>query len=215
MASSARSLPTTLATRERSFSGVSGPFARSIKLNNRYSSAVVPTTRCTSAAAPSCTALRGWVGSTLPSTTGANGRRSAPTAMIFSVADAWAARSVSTGSSSTPSALAVLRPSSASTVSATSEAVSTSLTDSAAPLCGMALRIIDGTPGTPSSVATLIPPADSPNSVMLSGSPPKDAMFSRTHAMAAIWSRMPLFAAPANSLPNNGSTCRNPNTPRR
>ena len=36
---------------------------------------------------------------------------------------------------------------------------------------------------------TETPPEDSPNRVMLSGSPPNDAMFRLTHFRAAIWSR--------------------------
>lgn len=38
---------------------------------------------------------------------------------------------------------------------------------------------------------TLAPPADSPKMVMLSGSPPKAAMFLFTQAMAMCWSRRP------------------------
>ncbi len=40
--------------------------------------------------------------------------------------------------------------------------------------------------GTVSSVVTEIAPADSPKTVTESGSPPKAAMFSRTHRSAAI-----------------------------
>ena len=38
---------------------------------------------------------------------------------------------------------------------------------------------------------TLVPPADSPKIVTLSGSPPNCAMFRSTHWSAAIWSRKP------------------------
>ena len=41
------------------------------------------------------------------------------------------------------------------------------------------------------SVATLVPPADSPNMVTLFESPPNSSMFSCTHFNAAIWSIRP------------------------
>jgi len=44
-------------------------------------------------------------------------------------------------------------------------------------------------------------PADSANTVMLDGSPPKAAMFSRTQRSAAIWSWRPLFPLVAYSVP--------------
>ena len=37
----------------------------------------------------------------------------------------------------------------------------------------------------------LVPPADSPNSVTLDGSPPNAWMFAFTHCRAATWSRIP------------------------
>lgn len=43
------------------------------------------------------------------------------------------------------------------------------------------------------SPETHIAPADWPNSVTLSGSPPKAWMFSCTHRRAAIWSSNPQF----------------------
>lgn len=43
------------------------------------------------------------------------------------------------------------------------------------------------------SPETLIAPADWPNSVTLSGSPPKAAMFSCTQCRAATWSSSPQF----------------------
>ena len=52
-------------------------------------------------------------------------------------------------------------------------------------------------------------PADSPNSVILSGSPPNDDMFSLTHLRPSMRSKMPLFDS-FPSLP-----LRNPSTPRR
>ncbi len=40
------------------------------------------------------------------------------------------------------------------------------------------------------------PPADSPNTVTLDGSPPNEAIWSRTHSKARIWSRSPQFVVP-------------------
>ena len=54
-----------------------------------------------------------------------------------------------------------------------------------APLCGIARWNSPRAAGRPSSVPTLMPPADSPKIVTLSGSPPKVAMLSRTHVSAA------------------------------
>ena len=61
----------------------------------------------------------------------------------------------------------------------------------AAPLWAMARWNRPGREATPSSVPTLMPPADSPKIVTLPGSPPKAAMLSRTHAGRPTWSRMP------------------------
>lgn len=43
----------------------------------------------------------------------------------------------------------------------------------------------------------LIAPADSPNTVTLSESPPKRATLSRTHSSAATWSSSPRLAIPS------------------
>ena len=55
-----------------------------------------------------------------------------------------------------------------------------------------------------SSAATLMPPADSPNSVTLSGSPPNSAMFRLTQSSARIWSARP-SAPVAGSAPSVAS----------
>ena len=47
------------------------------------------------------------------------------------------------------------------------------------------------------SALTDAPPADSPKTVTLSGSPPKPAMLSRTHSSALTWSSSPKFATSA------------------
>ena len=57
-------------------------------------------------------------------------------------------------------------------------------------------------------------PADSPINVMVSGSPPKLAMFWRTYSSALIWSSKPkLPAVPSSSIIS--SVARKPKTPRR
>ena len=43
---------------------------------------------------------------------------------------------------------------------------------------------------------TLLAPTDSPNIVILSGSPPNEAMLSLTHWIAALWSQSPKFPLP-------------------
>ena len=52
-------------------------------------------------------------------------------------------------------------------------------------LCAIALWNSPFAAGVASSVTTLHPPADSPKTVTLSGSPPKPATLSRTHLSAA------------------------------
>ena len=75
----------------------------------------------------------------------------------------------------------------------------------AAPLCRIARRNRPRAAGAPSSAPTLIAPADSPNTVTQSGSPPNASMFSRTQASAASWSRRPRFAG---ASPPPGSRSR-------
>ena len=69
----------------------------------------------------------------------------------------------------------------------------------AAPDWAMALWNRPLAVGVPSSVPTLMPPADSPKIVTLPGSPPKAAMLSRTHSSAATWSSRPRLPEPARS----------------
>ena len=52
----------------------------------------------------------------------------------------------------------------------------------------------------PSSVPTLMPPADSPKIVTSSGLPPNASMLSRTHSSAATWSRIPALPEPRELL---------------
>jgi hypothetical protein len=58
------------------------------------------------------------------------------------------------------------------------------------------------------------PPADSPNTVTLAGSPPIDWTFFATHRSASIWSSRPRLPATAKRSPASGRWVK-PNTPSR
>jgi hypothetical protein len=62
--------------------------------------------------------------------------------------------------------------------------------------------------GSVSKVITAPPPADWPAIVTRAGSPPKAAMFSRTHSSASSQSRMPRMAAASGSQPNPSKPSR-------
>ncbi len=61
-------------------------------------------------------------------------------------------------------------------------------------LCAIACRNRPAARGMASSAATDAAPADWPKTVTSSGSPPKAAMFARTHSSAATWSSRPRLA---------------------
>ena len=84
-----------------------------------------------------------------------------------------------------------------------------------APLCGIAFWNSPRALGRPSSVPTLMPPADSPKMVTFSGSPPKAAMFSRTHSSAATWSSMPSLPVDGMRPPVSSRRRRKPSAPSR
>ena len=133
-------------------------------------------------------------------------RTSASLASACSVAT-WAASTAAT-SASYGSALCLLgavprtAPSSARKRSATRPAVVRSTQWSAAPLWRMARWNSPAAAGDPSRAPTLMAPADSPATVMLAGSPPNEAMWSRTQRSAATWSAraaLPVARRPASS----------------
>lgn len=96
----------------------------------------------------------------------------------------------------------------AASIAAILSAVATEITWWPAPLWAIARRKRPSAHGIESRLATLMAPADSPKIVTLSGSPPNEAMDSRTHSSAATWSSSPRLAgAPA--------TWAKPSTPRR
>ncbi|MCU1422219.1 MAG: hypothetical protein JWN36_1870 [Microbacteriaceae bacterium] len=64
-------------------------------------------------------------------------------------------------------------------------------TASGGELCAIARANRPRAEGTVMRVVTAFAPADSPKSVTLSGSPPNARMLSRTHCIAATWSRSP------------------------
>jgi hypothetical protein len=65
------------------------------------------------------------------------------------------------------------------------------------------------------SSATLAPPADSPNRVTFSGSPPNAAMWLRTQRSAASWSCSPRLAVAGPSGAPNSLRSRKPSSPSR
>ena len=79
------------------------------------------------------------------------------------------------------------------TLSATRRALPRSYTDVAGELCAMASANRPLAAGVASRVVTIPAPADSPNSVTRSGSPPNAAMLSRTQRNAASTSRSPML----------------------
>ena len=66
--------------------------------------------------------------------------------------------------------------------------------------------------GMANSVDTLMAPADSPKIVTWSGSPPNEAMLSRTHSTAATWSSSPQL--PSRRAPDRGRRARGSRTRR-
>jgi len=84
-------------------------------------------------------------------------------------------------------------PSRASSCPASSVAASGGVARSIEPLSTIARWNSPCAAGIAISVLILAPPPDSPNTVTLPGSPPKAAMFSRTHWSAAIRSSWPTF----------------------
>ncbi len=75
-------------------------------------------------------------------------------------------------------------------------------------LCAMARRNSPADSGEVNSAATAVPPADSPNTVTLSGSPPKFAMLSCTQRSAATWSSSARLAGASASHPKPSKPTR-------
>ena len=138
------------------------------------------------AASPRAIASRGWRGTTRPSTAGCQG--SVPWARPrASEARSCASRIASRGASRSDAQRVspASRRARASSASAARAARSGLDTLCAAPLWRIARWKSGRADGVPSSVPTLIAPADSPNTVTFAGSPPKAAMCSRTKRSAA------------------------------
>ena len=130
-------------------------------------------------------------------------------AAMASLTAAWAAISFSRSSSARLAAVASA-PSARPSSPVTSAASCGSAAAWAEPLCAMTPPNRPRARGMPSSVVTLMPPADSPKIVTLAGSPPNAAMLSRTHSSAATWSSSPRLAGAGAS----GSRAK-PSTPSR
>ena len=67
--------------------------------------------------------------------------------------------------------------------------------------------------GDTKSAATENPPADSPNIVILDGSPPKFSIFSLTQCKALIWSSKPKLVLNSSSLSFIDGWAKKPNSP--
>jgi hypothetical protein len=102
------------------------------------------------------------------------------------VVRSWARMMSPTGSPSSSSRLGCSMPSPSKKWAAVSAACFGVVTLWAAPLWRMAAWNSPFAAGVPSSVPTLMAPADSPKIVTFPGSPPKHSMWSRTHSSTAI-----------------------------
>ena len=156
--------------------------------NSVSSSRFVPITRSTPGGGAAATAASGWSAGG-PRRRGQEGQREHPGSGLLLPISAVAATSRSR-ESSRGSVVTRRHPEHRDQTLRRRSASSTVWTCTP-PLCTMARRKRPVAAGEPSNVATLKPPADSPKTVTLSGSPPKAAMFSRTQPNAATWSRCP------------------------
>ena len=126
-----------------------------------------------------------------------------------------AANSRSIGTACRSRAWSARRPSLASSSSASRVASRGLRTRSTAPLWMIARWKRPLASGIASSVETLRPPPDSPNTVTRPGSPPNASMLSRTHARAATMSSMPAQPDAANSPPASSARYADPKMLRR
>ena len=173
--------------------------------NNRQSSTLVPTITSTPAAEPARMRSSGADGSTSPSMTGCvstapamlTPQASGSGCAMTSASNARCAAMMRSHRTAAIAAWVGATPSFSAKRSPIRRAVSSGTTRSAAPLCRIARRNRPSARGAASSIPMLMAPADSPQRVTLSGSPPKAAMFSRTHSIAAIWSSSPRLAVPS------------------
>ena len=160
--------------------------------NSVSSSRLVPIRRSMPTAAPVATAASGWAGRNTPSTTGRWGNGTRPGSGRRLPSSSVAATSSSAGTPNNDARSHDASPRTATSRSAERSASATVCTCTP-PLCTTARRKSPDALGVPNSVETLKPPADSPKTVTLCGSPPNAAMLSRTQARAANWSRRPQF----------------------
>ena len=106
-------------------------------------------------------------------------------------------------------------PSSSSTWSESSVAISRGHTKLAPPDWRIARWKSPWARGRPRRVAQLMAPADSPKIVTWSGSPPKASISSRTQVSAATWSRRPSLPVAGSRWPKRSRRRRKPKAPSR
>ena len=160
-------------------------------VNSRYSSRLCPVSRSTFRAAPAATACHGAAGSTSPSTTGENGtpvRAIGPHRSRWSPGCTASEAAASRAGSAAANASVVAGSPASWAMAAVISAARAGEKNVAGTLCAIARRNNPAAAGMTSSDAIAPAPADSPNTVTRSGSPPNEAMFSRTQRSAATWS---------------------------
>jgi len=158
----------------------------------------------------------GICGSTSPSTTGSSIIRlsvisphRAGSGLVAMLADsaACSVESRSSGTCANASAVGSM-PSRSASAAVTRLAVGSDRAKLPPPLWVIARWNSPCARGIDSSAETLIAPALSPNTVTWPGSPPNEAMLSRTHSSAATWSSSPRLAT-------TPSSAAKPSTPKR
>ena len=166
-------------------------------MNSRYSSRLCPAIRSTPRPAPAASARHGATGSTSPSTTGENGvgvRLTGPHRSPWSAGRTASEAAVSRAGSAAANASAAGGSPASAAMAAVMSAASAGEKNVPGTLCAIARRNRPSAAGMTSSDAIAPAPADSPNTVTRSGSPPNAAMFSLTQPNAATWSSRPRLA---------------------
>ena len=139
--------------------------------------------------APAATARQGATGSTSPSTTGENGVlvcATGPHRSRWSPGRTASEAIASRAGSAAANASAVAGSPASAAIAAVTSAASSGEKKVPGMLCATARRNRPAAAGMTNRDAIAPAPADSPNTVTRSGSPPNAAMFSRTQCSAAI-----------------------------
>ena len=185
-------------------------------MNSLPSSALVPTISGILCAVPCFIASNGSSGRKSSPHVGPTGAAPIMESMLVVITTSHArTRSAGRALSSAAAALSRLTPSSSINLPANSAAISGVPTIPDAGLSAIAWAKRPFASGTASRVATACAPALSPKIVTLSGSPPKVAMFSRTHPRAATRSRRKRLLSIVASRVDSDDRSKHPSAPRR